>query len=501
MFNKLFFLFTSVFLLLFLTGCNEEVVVLKEVISIEMHTLPNKTTFEENEEVLVTGAKIKVNFDDDSYLIIDVTEDMVFDISLFLENEYNVTIQYVTTNQTFNTQFKIIINSDQLTIIETEPIEYFTITFNTDGGSIVDSITLSYLDPITTPANPTKEGLVFCGWYMDSYEINPYQFNQMPDYDFTLYAEWMSTDLEYELIDDTDEYMVFIEQNKDLAEVYVPRKINDKLVTKVKNSGFSDMENLTLLKLPSTIKSFGNLAFYFLSNLEEIYIPKDLETIENTTFMYSFSVINYVVDPLNSHFKAVDGVLYSFDLETLIRYPIGRIDQKEYTLLSSTKTIFPYAFSSIYDLNSVILNDGLKKISTHAFFDANGLLEISIPNSVETIELYAFRSAMNLSKVELGTGLSEIEAYVFNGCGSLIEIILPPNIAYLRYGAFYGSHQLKRLIILRPTSMGLVQGGLFMLTDTSSQLKILVVDQLAVGLYGEADFWKSYKTKIEVYIP
>lgn len=42
-----------------------------------------------------------------------------------------------------------------------------TVSFNTDGGSTIDSITVQHGSTITKPADPTKEGYTFAGWYYD----------------------------------------------------------------------------------------------------------------------------------------------------------------------------------------------------------------------------------------------------------------------------------------------------------------------------------------------
>ena len=42
-----------------------------------------------------------------------------------------------------------------------------TVSFNTDGGSTIDSITAQHGSTITKPTDPTKEGYTFAGWYYD----------------------------------------------------------------------------------------------------------------------------------------------------------------------------------------------------------------------------------------------------------------------------------------------------------------------------------------------
>jgi uncharacterized repeat protein (TIGR02543 family) len=68
----------------------------------------------------------------------------------------------------------------------------YTITFNSNGGSSVASITAEAGEGITAPTAPTKTGYTFGGWYTDNNTfINEYEFTTMPEESFTLYAKWI----------------------------------------------------------------------------------------------------------------------------------------------------------------------------------------------------------------------------------------------------------------------------------------------------------------------
>ena len=62
-------------------------------------------------------------------------------------------------------------------------VKAVTISFDTDGGTPIESITQDYGTVITPPANPTKEGYTFVGW-------NPALPETMPSNDLTVTALW-----------------------------------------------------------------------------------------------------------------------------------------------------------------------------------------------------------------------------------------------------------------------------------------------------------------------
>lgn len=67
----------------------------------------------------------------------------------------------------------------------------YTVTFNSKGGSNVATITGNYGSIIAKPANPTKKGFVFAGWYKDAGLKTAWNFTtDKVKENTTLYAKW-----------------------------------------------------------------------------------------------------------------------------------------------------------------------------------------------------------------------------------------------------------------------------------------------------------------------
>lgn len=69
-------------------------------------------------------------------------------------------------------------------------ITEFTVDFDSNGGTIVESQTITNGEKATKPTNPTKEGYIFDGWYLDLDDADEYDFNSKVTKDITLEAKW-----------------------------------------------------------------------------------------------------------------------------------------------------------------------------------------------------------------------------------------------------------------------------------------------------------------------
>ena len=75
---------------------------------------------------------------------------------------------------------------------EVTPIVYYDVTFNTNGGSDVAVQEVEEGKTSLEPADPTKEGFVFSGWYATETfdEGTQFDFSNVISSDVTLYAKW-----------------------------------------------------------------------------------------------------------------------------------------------------------------------------------------------------------------------------------------------------------------------------------------------------------------------
>ena len=70
-------------------------------------------------------------------------------------------------------------------------IDIYTVSFNTNGGSIVANVTTSYNKAILAPIPPVKSGYTFAGWYKEAGCINAWNFTVDRIFsNTTLYAKW-----------------------------------------------------------------------------------------------------------------------------------------------------------------------------------------------------------------------------------------------------------------------------------------------------------------------
>lgn len=157
------------------------------------------------------------------------------------------------------------------------------------------------------------------------------------------------------------------------SHIYIPKAYNGFPVSVVAIENLRNVEQVTDITLPQTITDPFDGVTVGLPNLQNIYVSNE-----------------------NENLASQNGVLYSKDMKTLIKYPEGRTG--EATLAN------------------------VEQIEYRAFSGCDGLTSITIPNSVTLIEKHAFLDCSSLTNVTIGSGVTLIECAAFYGCSSLVNV-------------------------------------------------------------------------------
>lgn len=82
--------------------------------------------------------------------------------------------------------------TQDFTIAVTKTAQAYVVAFQTSGGSSVGSQQVKAGEKVNRPANPTRDGYNFTGWYLDGLCTMAYDFNAPVTGNLTLYAGWIS---------------------------------------------------------------------------------------------------------------------------------------------------------------------------------------------------------------------------------------------------------------------------------------------------------------------
>ncbi len=169
------------------------------------------------------------------------------------------------------------------------------------------------------------------------------------------------------------------------------------------------------------ITSIARHPFRWDSKIETVYIGKDVKELRGESFVNLRALKSFVVDENNSNYTAVDGMLYTKDMKTLLCCPKA-YEATEFTVPETVEVISRSAFSDC-KLEKIMLPEGLKRIESMAFLKAESLKEIvsykgdtiyaSLPEGLEFIGLDSFNYTSGLTYLYIPESIKEIGAYSF----------------------------------------------------------------------------------------
>lgn len=95
-----------------------------------------------------------------------------------------------------------------------------------------------------------------------------------------------------------------------------------------------------------------------------------------------------------------------------------------------------------YDVNSIVINDGVTTIGKQAFRACRSLISVTIPSSVTSIGASAFDNCVSLPSVTIPFGVVSIGERAFESC-NITTITIPSSVTNIGDYAFYGCDELS----------------------------------------------------------
>ena len=200
-------------------------------------------------------------------------------------------------------------------------------------------------------------------------------------------------------------------------------------ITSIGEQAFSGCMELTSMIIPEGVISIGERAFEGCCQLATITIPSTVTTIAKNACCLCDDLCQFVVAANQETFSAIDGVLFSKNLDTLVAYPRAR--SSEYFIPDGAKVIGDYAFASCKYISSVLIPESVTSIGDYAFACCAKLSVLTIPEGVLSIGSGAFQCS-GLSTVSIPSTVISIGMYAFAWCSNLTTIhalnATPPDI-------------------------------------------------------------------------
>ncbi|MDO4548568.1 MAG: leucine-rich repeat protein [Clostridia bacterium] len=343
--------------------------------------------------------------------------------------------------------------------VEKCTMNYKALTFNTGTSQKIDTQYVELGYTAKKPADPTRAGYTFEGWFADKACTRAWNFdNDTVQGDMTLYAGWMKSGsdaptvapgteqpghgtgggdydeniefLEYSVYSDyVSDYVAITGYMNDPVNLRIPKTIEGIPVTTIEYDAFSDCYSLTSVTIPNSVTSIGTDAFQECSNLTSVTIPNSITSIGTDAFAYCSSLTSVTIP--NSVTSIGSLTFENCSSLTSITIPNG------------VTRIEDFAFEECSSLTSVTIPNSVTSIGPLAFSYCSGLTSVTIPNSVTSIGRSSFSDCSRLTSVTIPNSVTSIGSYAFENCSSLTSITIPSSVTTINNTAFGSCSNLK----------------------------------------------------------
>ena len=216
-------------------------------------------------------------------------------------------------------------------------------------------------------------------------------------------------------------------------------------------------------------------SFGYGCQVERLLLPASFRGF-NEANLFRTVIREFVVAEDNPHLTAVDGVLFTKDLKTLVAYPPGRT-VAYYRVPDGTERIGEWAFCLNKHLTRVDMPDSLREIGSFAFDECQKLRSVRLPREMRTMG--SFWYCYQLEELTLPQGIETIPEGALC-CTSLTGALrIPDSVKSIGLEAF---------VVLRGVTDIYLPDGLAIIADQSrDQWAENEADNPLYSIYGWSD--------------
>ena len=266
--------------------------------------------------------------------------------------------------------------------------------------------------------------------------------------------------------------------------IYVYRNFNKVIieegVTSIGRGAFYNCKYLQSIKLPSSLKRIGDIAFDGCNKLNKVDIS-NIETWVKIQFgnIYNSNPLYYAKNLYINNVLATD-IEIPYGVSKINDYAFYNCESiKNITISNSVIEIGNYAFYGCTGLDSVYIPNSITQIGERAFTDCTAITKVNINNinswckinftdvhsnplcygkklyindvlasdiilskGITSLYDYVFYNCENIKSIRLPNGITSIGSFAFYNCTGLTDIFLPDTLIKIGSSAF-GSTNLR----------------------------------------------------------
>ena len=299
-----------------------------------------------------------------------------------------------------------------------------TITFETNGGSVVAPMTINYGENYTLPTS-TRENYALVGWFLGE---KKFESGTPLTGDITLSARWQGVTDTFEYTEENGE-IALTKFKGGVTDIVIPTNINSVAVTKLADGIFRNNTVITSVTFDGSFENYDAKLFQGCTSLRSLVISGVYDKQLYYLFGDSINDIpeNFIEISFAANSVYVDGTLFKNEVANHI---------VTYVIPDGTTEIKDSLFSGYGYMQAISIPDSVTSIRDSAFEGCSGLTSVTIPDGVTSIGYQAFSFCSGLTSVTIPDSVTSIGYQAFSFCSGLTSVTIPDSVTSIGEGAF-----------------------------------------------------------------